>query len=86
MSRAVEQVSLEIRAREVITLISESSYGKTTLSIALLRLESATAGCIYFGSQDIKRFKSAVLRQISSPYLGRFSSPRLQASTHICQD
>ena len=62
--RAVEQVSLEINAGEVVALVGESGCGKTTLGKALLRLEQATAGRIYVEGQDITRLKSAALRQM----------------------
>ena len=44
----VEDVSLEIRAGEVLALVGESGCGKSTTAQALVGLHQATSGSIRF--------------------------------------
>ncbi len=51
--RAVDDVTLDIRAGEVLGLVGESGSGKTTLAKALLRLYRPSAGRIAYRGADL---------------------------------
>ncbi len=60
--RAVEDVSFEIAAGEVLGLVGESGSGKTTIGQAMLRLIEPTAGRILFRGEDITRLPDRQLK------------------------
>ena len=51
--RAVDDVSLYIKKREVLGLVGESGCGKTTCGKVILKIVDPTAGSIYFDGHDI---------------------------------
>jgi oligopeptide/dipeptide ABC transporter ATP-binding protein len=60
--RAVDDVTLEIRAGEALGLVGESGSGKTSLGKALLRLYRPSAGRILFGGTDLAPLGERALR------------------------
>jgi oligopeptide/dipeptide ABC transporter ATP-binding protein len=59
---AVDDVTLEIRAGEVLGLVGESGSGKTTLAKALLRLHRPRAGRILFRDADLAGLGESALK------------------------
>jgi peptide/nickel transport system ATP-binding protein len=59
---AVDNVSLDIRAGEVLGLVGESGSGKTSLAKALLRLYRPSAGRILFRGTDLAPLGERALR------------------------
>ena len=60
--KAVDDVTFDMRAGEVVGLVGESGSGKTTVGRTLLRLEKATGGSVRFRGQDIMGLGAAELR------------------------
>jgi peptide/nickel transport system ATP-binding protein len=61
--RAVDDVTMSIRAGRTLALVGESGCGKTTVGKALLRLIEPTAGRIVLGGETITANNAATLRR-----------------------
>jgi ABC-type oligopeptide transport system ATPase subunit len=72
---ALRQVSFDISAGEVVTLIGESGSGKTTLGRIALRLVSATSGRVAFEGHDISAYSGSRLREYYRHVQGVFQDP-----------
>jgi len=55
--RAVDGVSMQIHAGEVMALVGESGSGKTTLGRMLLGLSRPSAGAVFYRGEDIARLR-----------------------------
>ena len=89
--RAVEKVSLQVNAGEVVALVGESGCGKTTLGRALLRLQEVTSGSIFLEGQDITRLSAKAMRplrrrmQVVFQDPGSSLNPRLPIHTTLIE-
>ena len=89
--RAVDGVSLEVGAGEVVALVGESGCGKTTLGRALLRLLEPTGGSVELDGRDITRLPRKSLRclrrrmQVVFQDPGSSLNPRLPILTTLIE-
>ncbi len=60
---AVDNISFNIKSREIFSLVGESGCGKTTTGRLLTRLEDPTSGHIYFQGKDIAFLKGKELKE-----------------------
>ena len=72
--RAVDDVSVSVRAGETVGLVGESGSGKTTFALAALRLEKAD-GRIVFAGRDLSALDRRALRGLRSRMQIVFQDP-----------
>ncbi|MCL4315525.1 MAG: ATP-binding cassette domain-containing protein, partial [Gammaproteobacteria bacterium] len=60
--RAVDGVSLALRAGQTLALVGESGCGKTTVGKSILRLLPITSGDVHYGAVDLDSLRGKALR------------------------
>ena len=72
---AVSDVTFDVRAGEVVSLIGESGSGKSTIGRMILRLSPVTSGAIRFKGEDIAAFGVQRLKAYYGHAQGVFQDP-----------
>ena len=72
---AVSDVTFELGAGEVVSLIGESGSGKSTIGRMILRLSPVTSGAIRFKGDDVSTFGGHRLKEYYRHAQGVFQDP-----------
>jgi peptide/nickel transport system ATP-binding protein len=72
---AVSDVTFDVAAGEVVSLIGESGSGKSTIGRMVLRLSPVTSGAVRFNGEDISTFGHARLKAYYRHAQGVFQDP-----------
>lgn len=73
--KAVDGVSFQIYEGETVGLVGESGCGKSTLGNAILQLDKATAGQIFYKGNDITKLNKAEIRKLRKEIQLIFQDP-----------
>ncbi|WP_026754476.1 ABC transporter ATP-binding protein [Sediminibacter sp. Hel_I_10] len=73
--KAVNDVSFKLYKGETLGLVGESGCGKSTLSNAILQLDKATAGQIFYKGADITTFSKSKIRYLRKDIQVIFQDP-----------
>lgn len=73
--KAVNNVSFKIFEGETLGLVGESGCGKSTLGNAILQLDKATAGSIFYKGKDITGLRGKALRALRKEIQIIFQDP-----------
>ncbi len=73
--RAVEDVTMEVKEGEIVSLVGESGSGKTTIARMILRFYRPTKGRIYYKGRDVWRLRGDEVKWYYSEVQGIFQDP-----------
>ncbi|MEO8083863.1 MAG: ABC transporter ATP-binding protein [Ardenticatenales bacterium] len=81
--KAVDGISLTVRAGRTVGVVGESGSGKTTLGLAMLRLLKATGGSLQFDGRDLLAVPPRELRALRSDLQIVFQDPYASLSPRM---
>ena len=73
--RALDDVSIELKAGKTLAVVGESGSGKSTLARCLLQLQALDSGEVLFAGQDLAKLDGAALRQVRKNFQMVFQDP-----------
>lgn len=73
--RALDQINFEVYEGETLGLVGESGCGKSTLGNAILQLDPASSGAIFYQGKDITQIKGKALRALRKDIQIIFQDP-----------
>lgn len=80
---AIDNVSLDIRAGELVTLLGPSGCGKTTMLRMIAGLEDATSGDIFIGHQNVTH-QAASYRNVAMVFQSYALFPHMTVLENVC--
>lgn len=89
--KAVNDVSLDIKAGECVAIVGESGCGKSTLAKVITHIEEVSAGKIMFEGKDITKIKRDELKryrrkvQMIFQHPSAVFSPRMKIGTFLME-
>ncbi|MDD2832969.1 MAG: ATP-binding cassette domain-containing protein [Methylotenera sp.] len=73
--RALDDVSIQLRAGTTLAVVGESGSGKSTLARCLLQLQSLDSGEVLFEGQDLSKLDAPALRTVRKNLQMVFQDP-----------
>lgn len=70
LTKAINDISFEVKKGEFVAIMGASGSGKTTLLNAISTIDKVTAGHIYVGGEDITKLKGNSLNKFRREELG----------------
>ena len=68
--KVLQNISIETKTKETISIVGESGSGKTSLIMLIAGLEKATSGKIFFQDRDIAKLKEDEVSEIRRKHIG----------------
>ena len=73
--RALDDVSIELKAGKTLAVVGEFGSGKSTLARCLLQLQALDSGEVLFAGQDLAKLDGTALRQVRKNLQMVFQDP-----------
>jgi peptide/nickel transport system ATP-binding protein/oligopeptide transport system ATP-binding protein len=73
--KALDDVSIRLRAGSTLAVVGESGSGKSTLARCLLQLQPLDSGEVLFSGQDLSQLHGAALRKVRRDLQMVFQDP-----------
>jgi cell division transport system ATP-binding protein len=85
-SVALEDISLTIEPKELVTIVGHSGAGKTTLIKMILAEEKPTSGKIFYGSEEVHKLKGKEITELRRNIGTVFQDFRLLANKTVYEN